>query len=155
MIVMRLNTGNIKFRQRRPRRDTFVDYEKIYFTIKWKCRELAERKPWAEVWGHLMHFSSCPSSEGWGPTWSMSSAAKWCTEWHWQAKENEQEFPFQLSSTKGKAAKTSNSKLRMQGSRKYSLGKMTRQEKLLGSPLRTAPNLLCLKIYSMFLSCCI
>lgn len=69
-----------------------------------------------------MHFSSCPSSEGWGPTWSMSSAAKWCTEWHWQAKEMSKSS-FQLSSTKGKAAKLQNSK--DAGEQEIQPGKMT------------------------------
>lgn len=44
MIVIRLNTGNIKFRQRRPRRDTFVDYER-YISLLSGSAELAE-EPW-------------------------------------------------------------------------------------------------------------
>ena len=44
MIVIRLNTGNIKFRQRRPRRDTFVDCQR-YISLLSGSAELAE-EPW-------------------------------------------------------------------------------------------------------------
>lgn len=41
MIVIRLNTGNIKFRQRRPRRDTFVDCQR-YISLLSGSAEPAE-----------------------------------------------------------------------------------------------------------------
>lgn len=91
MIVIRLNTGNIKFRQRRPRKGFFCGLSKIYFTIKWKCRA---------SWGTLGLSFRPPYvflqlSQRWrlgASTRSMISTARWYTEWHWKAKENEQEL---------------------------------------------------------------
>lgn len=87
-IVIRLNTGNIKFRQRRPRRNTFVDCQR-YVSLLSRSAKLAE-EPWVEALACLMDFSSCLG--GGGSLWSTVSTAWWCMKWHWWVKENEQEF---------------------------------------------------------------
>lgn len=51
MIVIRLNTGNIKFKQRRPRRDTFVDCQR-YVSLLSGSAVLAEEL-WVKALGRL------------------------------------------------------------------------------------------------------
>lgn len=53
MIVIRLNTGNIKFRQRRPRRDTFVDCQR-YVSLLSGSTVLAEEL-WVKALGRLTY----------------------------------------------------------------------------------------------------
>lgn len=58
MTVIRFNTGNIKFKQRRPKRDTFVDCWR-YFSLLSRSVKLAKQTRFlleTALWIHLLFF---------------------------------------------------------------------------------------------------